>query len=43
MMQLQAMARTAEGIGKNDVGTSFNEAAMQIGNAVRMIGIPQFR
>jgi hypothetical protein len=40
-VELQAVARTAERVRENDVRAGVDEGAMQVGNALRMIGIPK--
>ena len=43
LVELQAVARPAEGIGQDDVRAGIDEGALQIGDALRMIGVPQLR
>ena len=43
VMQLEAKARAAEGIGQDDVGARIDEGALQIADPVRMRDVPQLR
>ena len=43
IMQLQAIAVAAEGIGENNVGSCRDEPLVQIAHALRVVEIPHFR
>jgi hypothetical protein len=42
-VQLQSITRSAKAVGQDDVGAGLDEAAMQIGDAVPVLGVPELR
>ena len=42
LVQLQAVLGATKAVGQDDVGTGVDKTLVQLGNAVRVLGVPQF-